>query len=59
LKCVELKSFEDKAPFRHIISFMKCDKPQEVKKEAFCIYQTEGVHSLAYRALLKNFFIIF
>jgi tRNA1Val (adenine37-N6)-methyltransferase len=59
LRCIEVKSFESKAPFRHIISFTNSNKLVQITKETFCIYETQGVHSLQYKKLLKNFFTIF
>jgi tRNA1Val (adenine37-N6)-methyltransferase len=59
IKCVEIKSFDTKAPFRHILSFSKNNKLENITKETFCIYEAEGIHSLPYKTLLKNFFKIF
>ena len=59
IKCVEIKSFETKSPFRQILSFSKNKNLGTVVRETFCIYETEGIHSLAYKTLLKNFFKIF
>ncbi|TKB96057.1 tRNA1(Val) (adenine(37)-N6)-methyltransferase [Pedobacter cryophilus] len=57
-KCIKIRSYEDKATIRHIISFSKQELP-EVCFHDFCIYEGQGVHSLAYKTVLKDFFIIF
>ena len=56
--CIKIKSYPDKANIRHIISFSD-NKPFELIFEDFCIYSSQGVYSLQYQALLKNFFTIF
>jgi tRNA1Val (adenine37-N6)-methyltransferase len=59
IKCVEIKSFDTKAPFRHVVSFSRKNHLENITKETFCIYEAEGIHSLPYKKLLKNFFKIF
>jgi tRNA1Val (adenine37-N6)-methyltransferase len=56
--CIKIKSYPDKAHIRHIISFSD-KKPSELIFEDFCIYASQGIYSLQYQALLKNFFTIF
>lgn len=56
--CIKIKSYPDKAHIRHIISFSK-QQAEELHFQEFCIYETQGVHSLQYKALLKDFFKIF
>lgn len=56
--CIKIKSYQDKAHFRHIIRFSK-QKPAYLNFEEFYIYESPGVYSLQYKASLKNFFKIF
>lgn len=56
--CIKIKSYPDKAHIRHIISFSK-DSSKSVVFEDFCIYDDVRVHSLQYKAALKDFFKIF
>lgn len=58
VNCLKIKSYTDKANIRHIISFSD-KKLLELNFEDFCIYSSQGVYSLQYQALLKNFFTIF
>jgi len=53
--CIKIKSYPDKAHIRHIISFCK-DSNKELVFEEFCIYDAVRVHSLQYKAILKDFF---
>jgi len=57
-RIINIKSFENKATIRHVIS-LKNVKTANVVSEDFCIYANQGVHSLAYKAALKNFFTIY
>ena len=57
-RCIKIKSYEDTATIRHIISLTNI-KPEEVIFDDFCIYAEQSVHSLAYKAALKDFFTIF
>nr|WP_294900182.1 methyltransferase [uncultured Pedobacter sp.] len=57
-QCIKIKSYPDKAHIRHIISFSK-DGSKDVVFEDFCIYDDVRVHSLQYKAALKDFFKIF
>ena len=57
-RCIKIRSYEDKATIRHIISLSKQELP-EVCFHDFCIYEGQGVHSLAYKTVLKDFFTIF
>lgn len=57
-RCIKIRSYEDKAAIRHILSLSK----QEVKQvsfQDFCIYAEIGVHTMAYKTVLKDFFTIF
>ena len=56
--CIKIKSYQDKAHIRHIISFSK-QKLSDLNFQEFYIYESPGVHSLQYKAALKNFFKIF
>lgn len=56
--CVKIKSQENKAHIRHIISFSR-SQMKEIAFSEFCIYEEQGVHSMAYKAALKDFFTIF
>lgn len=56
--CIKIKSYPDKAHIRHIIKFTRQPSTQPEFSE-FCIYDDVRVHSLQYKATLKNFFKIF
>lgn len=56
--CIKVKSYPDKAHIRHIIKFTRQNK-HELQFNDFCIYDDVGVHSLQYKATLKDFFKIF
>ena len=56
--CIKIKSQEGKAHIRHIISFSRTQM-QEITFQEFCIYQEQGIHSVEYKAALKDFFTIF
>ena len=56
--CIKIKSYPDKAHIRHIISFTK-NSANQLLFEDFCIYDEVRVHSLQYKAALKDFFTIF
>ncbi|MFC5283842.1 tRNA1(Val) (adenine(37)-N6)-methyltransferase [Pedobacter alpinus] len=56
--CIKINSYPDKAHIRHIISFSKQQKEQ-LDFQEFCIYESQGIHSLQYKTLLKDFFKIF
>lgn len=58
IHCIKIKSYADKAHIRHIISFNK-NPTNELVFDEFCIYDTQNVHSLQYRAAMKDFFTIF
>ncbi|WP_166670841.1 tRNA1(Val) (adenine(37)-N6)-methyltransferase [Olivibacter sp. XZL3] len=58
-KTIYLKSFEDSEPFRHIISLRKNGTAECTEEIAFTIYQQKGVYSVAYKELLKPFFVNF
>ncbi len=55
---VKIKSYPDKAHIRHVISFSLSDD-EALSFSDFCIYDQQSVHSLQYKALLKDFFKIF
>jgi tRNA1Val (adenine37-N6)-methyltransferase len=57
-RCIKIRSYEDKAAIRHILSLSK-QKVKEVNFQDFCIYAEIGVHTIAYKTVLKNFFTIF
>lgn len=57
-ECIEMKSFEGKNTFRHILKFEK-DPSKPLKIADFIIYEKEGEHSLQYIEALRNFFTIF
>lgn len=56
--CYKIRSYPDKATIRHIISFSKSNN-QDLEFKDFSIYAQQGVHSMQYRAALKDFFTIF
>lgn len=56
--CIKIKSYVSKAHIRHIITFTR-DSENHVFFEDFCIYDDVRVHSLQYKAVLKDFFTIF
>lgn len=57
-ECIEMKSFEDKNTFRHILKFERNHlKPLSISD--FIIYEKVGEHSLQYKETLRNFFTIF
>ncbi len=56
--CIKIKSYPDKAHIRHIITFTK-QASSKIDFDDFCIYDDVKVHSLQYKATLKNFFTIF
>jgi tRNA1Val (adenine37-N6)-methyltransferase len=56
--CIKIKSYEDKAHIRHILSFSRTQM-QDINFLEFCIFADKGIHSLAYKATLKDFFTIF
>ncbi|MEO6160636.1 MAG: methyltransferase [Pelobium sp.] len=58
IQCIKIKSYEDKATIRHIISFSK-RHVEEIAFKDFFIYQEQGVHSIQYKSVLKDFFKIF
>lgn len=55
---VKIKSYPDKAHIRHVISFSLA-YDEALSFDDFCIYDQQSVHSLQYKALLKDFFKIF
>jgi len=56
--CIKIKSQENKAHIRHIISFSRTQM-QEITFQEFCIYEDQRIHSIEYKAALKDFFTIF
>lgn len=56
--CIKVKSYLNKAHIRHIISFSRTQM-QEITFQEFCIYEEQGIHSVEYKAALKDFFTIF
>ncbi len=56
-KKINISSFPGKAAFRTILNFGRM--PGKFIEEQFVIYEREGVHTLQYQKLLKDFFIIF
>ncbi|HEX7365724.1 MAG TPA: methyltransferase [Pelobium sp.] len=58
IHCIKIKSYPDKAHIRHIISFSK-KQNSELVFDDFCIYDSQNIHSLQYKAALKDFFTIF
>lgn len=56
--CIKIKSYENKAHIRHMISFSRTQM-QEIIFQEFCIYEIQGIHSVEYKAALKDFFTIF
>ncbi len=56
--CIKIKSYPDKAHIRHIITFNR-NSANELIFEDFCIYASQGEHSLHYKATLKDFFTIY
>ncbi|WP_237739833.1 tRNA1(Val) (adenine(37)-N6)-methyltransferase [Pedobacter arcticus] len=56
--CIKIKSYPDKAHIRHIITFTR-NSNNELLFDDFCIYASQGEHSLQYKATLKDFFTIF
>ena len=57
-RCIKVRSYEKKAAIRHIVSLSK-QKVEEIIFHDFCIYSEIGIHSIAYKAALKDFFTIF
>jgi tRNA1Val (adenine37-N6)-methyltransferase len=57
-RCIDIRSYEDKAIIRHIICLSR-QKVKEVVFQDFCIYKEQGIHSITYKAALKDFFTIF
>lgn len=57
-RCIKIRSYEDKAAIRHILSLSK-QEVNEVSIQDFCIYAEIGVHTIAYKTILKDFFTIF
>lgn len=57
-RIIEIRSFQNTAVIRHLISLNNV-KTEEIISDDFCIYADKGIHSLAYKAALKNFFTIF
>lgn len=56
-KVIHLHSDENKPEFRWIVCLEYSD--QQTEHQNFYIYQTEGVYTAAYKALLKDFFLAF
>jgi tRNA1Val (adenine37-N6)-methyltransferase len=56
--CNKIRSYADKATIRHIISFGRIKSVDLVFKD-FCIYAEQGIHSMEYKSVLKDFFTIF
>lgn len=56
--CIEMKSFEDKNTFRHILKFER-NNLKPLNTSEFIIYEKVGEHSLQYVEALRNFFTIF
>jgi len=56
--CVKIKSYENKAHIRHMVSFSRTQM-QDITFQEFCIYADQGIHSVEYKAALKDFFTIF
>ncbi len=56
--CMKIKSYPHSAHIRHVIRFSRTEV-DELKFGEFCIYESQGEHSLAYKALLKDYFKIF
>ena len=54
---IELHSFNDSNAFREIVCFSKT--ASELQLQSVIIYDTPGVHSFAYKNLLKDFFLLF
>lgn len=52
-----VSSFADGKPIRSLLNFSKADIP--FNESVFNIYEAEGVHSQAYKTVLKDFFIAF
>lgn len=57
-KLIEVRSDESRPVIRHIICLSKSNVIQPIP-ETFCIYASKGVHTPAYRDLLKDFFLAF
>jgi tRNA1Val (adenine37-N6)-methyltransferase len=57
-RCVKIRSYENTSIIRHIISLTNIETA-EVITDDFCIYAQRSIHSLAYKAALKDFFTIF
>ncbi|WP_235964488.1 tRNA1(Val) (adenine(37)-N6)-methyltransferase [Pedobacter gandavensis] len=57
-KRIAVCSDETKPVIRHIISLSK-SKLTQTTSETFYIYESKGVHTSAYRELLKDFFLAF
>jgi tRNA1Val (adenine37-N6)-methyltransferase len=56
--CYKIRSYPDKATIRHILSFGRMKNVDLIFKD-FCIYAEQGIHSMEYRSVLKDFFTIF
>lgn len=56
--CIKIKSYPDKAHIRHIITFTR-NSENKLSFDDFCIYASQGEHSLQYKTTLKDFFTIF
>jgi tRNA1Val (adenine37-N6)-methyltransferase len=54
---VSISSFADGKPIRSLLNFGKTNIP--FHETFFNIYETEGIHSQAYKTALKDFFIAF
>lgn len=57
-RCIKIRSYQDKATIRHIISFSK-RLVDQTEFSDFVIYEEQGVHSIQYKSVLKDFFKIF
>lgn len=56
-KALNLCSFDGQLPFRQIASFT--NRESSLEAESLILYDRPGVHSAAYRSLLKDFFMAF
>jgi len=56
---LDIRSFAGHSPIRRILAIGKAKMPLLDRNDDVVIYERPGVHSIAYRTLLKDFFLAF